>query len=127
MPPSVPDGMRLELLRARIKPGKEARITEWMAMLHERYQECLDVLPAERMAFESTFRHTDVDGSVWIYHLSLYGECGSELDESNSVSEAHATFSRECKEPGWQILRPELLLIPNEVRDALTRAGSGQL
>jgi hypothetical protein len=33
---------------------------------------------------------------------------------------------RECKEPGWQILQPELLLAPGPVISAMAQwAGSG--
>jgi hypothetical protein len=66
--------MRLELLRARIHPGKESRADEWMRMLNDRVQECRDTLAPERMAFEAQFRHVDADGTQWLYHLSLYGE-----------------------------------------------------
>ncbi|WP_299950954.1 DUF6176 family protein [uncultured Modestobacter sp.] len=66
MPPSVPPGMRLELSRARLLPGAQQETDRWMDMLHERYDECLDTLSAERMAFEATFRHTDTDGTEWL-------------------------------------------------------------
>lgn len=36
MPASVPDGLRLELSRARVLPGREAELGEWMQMLHDR-------------------------------------------------------------------------------------------
>lgn len=126
MPSSVPPGMRLELLPARIRPGKEPRADEWMRMLNDRVQECRDTLGPERMAFEAQFRDTDADGTQWLYHLSLYGEPSPGLDETNPVDRAHADFSRECKEPGWQILQPELLLAPGPVISAMAQwAGSG--
>ena len=56
MPRSVPPGMRLELSRARLVPGAQDETERWMAMLHDRYEECLDTLSTERMAFEATFR-----------------------------------------------------------------------
>ncbi|CAN5604551.1 hypothetical protein BH24ACT14_BH24ACT14_16560 [soil metagenome] len=51
MPPSVPPGMRLELSRARLLPGAQDETGRWMKMLHDRYDDCLDTLSAERMAF----------------------------------------------------------------------------
>lgn len=116
MPPSVPTGMRLELSRARLLPGAEAETERWMRMLHDGYDECLDTLSAERMAFEATFRHTDADGTEWLYHLSLFGESGSGLDLSNPVDRAHHEFALRCKEPGWQELRPVLMLVPRPIQ-----------
>ncbi len=119
MPPSVPAGMRLELSRARLLPGAQEETERWMAMLHERYEECLDTLSAERMAFEATFRHTDADGTEWIYHLQLSGEGGRGLDLSNPVDAEHHAFAMRCKEPGWEELRPVLLLAPRPVLPVL--------
>jgi len=124
MPPSVPAGLRLELARARIKPGKSARADEWMAMLNTRYDECVATLAGERMAFEAIFRMTDADGTDWIYHLSLGGD-GSTFDEhASSIDTDHAAFSRECKEPGWELLEPRFLLTPDAVRTALVAAAT---
>jgi hypothetical protein len=73
MPSSVPEGLRLELSRAPVIPGKEDEFEQWMQMLNDRYDENLLALPAERAVFEATFRHTEADGSTWIYHLGLMG------------------------------------------------------
>jgi predicted enzyme related to lactoylglutathione lyase len=119
MPMSVPPGMRLELCRARLLPGAQDETDRWMTMLHDRYDECLDTLSAERMVFEATFRHTEADGSEWIYHLSLYGEGTSGLDLSNPVDAEHDAYARRCKEPGWEDLRPVLMLAPRPVLPVL--------
>src|SRR4051812_37935146 len=89
MPPSVPAGMRLELSRARLLAGVQEETERWMRMLHERYEECLDTLSAERMAFEATFRHTDADGTEWLYHLQLSGVDGRGLDTTDPVDAEH--------------------------------------
>lgn len=123
MPPSVPDGMRLELNRARLLPGAEEETQRWMDMLHDRYSECIATLDAERMAFEATFRHTDSDGTEWLYHLSFYGEGGAGLDVSNAVDEAHQEYAYRCKEPGWEELHPVLMLAPEPVRAAMEAWG----
>ena len=39
MPASVPQGMRMELSRARLLDGAESSFDDWMEMLHERYEE----------------------------------------------------------------------------------------
>jgi hypothetical protein len=119
MPASVPAGMRLELSRARLLPGAQEETERWMGMLHDRYEECLDTLSAERMAFEATFRHTDADGTEWIYHLSLYGESGAGLDLANPVDREHYAYAVRCKEPGWEELRPVLMLTPRPIRPLL--------
>ena len=119
MPPSVPPGLRLELSRARLLPGAQAETERWMEMLHQRYEECLDTLSAERMVFEATFRHTEDDGTEWIYHVQLFGENGSGLDTSNPVDAEHQAYAMRCKEPGWEELRPVLMLAPRWLRAAM--------
>lgn len=94
-----------------------------MEMLHECYEECLDTLSAERMAFEATFRHTDSDGTEWIYHFSLYGEDSAGLDLSNPVDQEHLAYAKRCKEPGWDELRPVLMLAFRPVLEAWGREG----
>ncbi|TXN28136.1 DUF6176 family protein [Lacisediminihabitans profunda] len=123
MPPTVPDGLRLELSRARIREGQVDEFEEWMRMLNDRYDESLLALPAERAVFEATFRHTEADGSTWIYHLSLMGEGGGGLDESNQIDADHAAFSRRVKEPGWEELEPKFMLTPAHLLEAMTSWG----
>jgi len=119
MPATVPAGMKLELSRSRIVPGREGEFDEWMQMLTDRYDESVEALPAERSVFEATFRHVESDGSTWIYHLALVGEEGSGLDESNSIDADHAEYSRRVKEPGWEELEPRFMLTPDHLRDAM--------
>jgi len=123
MPASVPDGLHLELSRARVLPGKEAELGEWMQMLHDRYAECQQALPAERAAFEATFSHTEEDGTIWMYHLSLVGEGSPGLDTSNPVGAAHEAWARQVKERGWEELTPMFLLAPPHILDALATFG----
>jgi hypothetical protein len=123
MPPSVPRGMRMELARASLKPGKGDRAAEWMQMLNDRYDECVATLPGEQMAFETIFFRTDADGTEWIYHLSVYGTGGGVLNEhSGSLDADQAAYSRECKERGWELLDPKFFLAPDSVRDAMVDA-----
>jgi hypothetical protein len=121
MPPTVPQGMRLELSRSRIVPGKEGEFDEWMHMLTERYAESVTALEAERSVLEATFRHVESDGSTWIYHFALVGENGSGLDESNPVDAAHAAYSRSVKEPGWEELEPRFMLAPTHLIETMSR------
>ena len=125
MPPSVPDGMRLELSRAKLLDGAEAEFESWMAMLHDRYDECVASLPAERMAFEATFLNREADGSLWMYHLQLRHEDSPGLQEEGDLDRAHVEFAKRTKERGWEELKPELLLVPDAVREQLVRSAEG--
>lgn len=123
MPATVPAGLSLELSRARLLSGKEAEHDEWMQMLTARYDECLATLPAERAAFEATFRHTEADGSVWVYHLSVIGVDGGGLDTSNPVDAEHEAYARRVKERGWENLKPVFMLGPQHIVDAMAQWG----
>ena len=123
MPPTVPSGLRLELSRSRVVDGHEDELQEWMTMLTDRYDEAVAALPAERAVFEATFRHREADGSLWIYHLTLTGEDGGGLDESNPIDAAHAAYSRRVKEPGWEEIEPMFMLAPDHLRDAMRQWG----
>jgi hypothetical protein len=123
MPATVPAGLSLELSRARLLPGKEVAHDEWMQMLTDRYDECLATLPAERACFEATFRHTEADGSVWMYHLQLVGTEGGGLDTSNPVDAEHEARARAVKEAGWEDLKPVFMLAPAHITDAMAHWG----
>ena len=122
MPVSVPEGMRLELSRAKLLDGAEARFEEWMTMLNDRYDECVATLPQERMAFEATFVHREADGSWWMYHLSVLGEDSPGLVLDNDLDRAHLEYAKKTKHRGWEELQPRLFLCPPEVRTAMERA-----
>ncbi|WP_235481095.1 DUF6176 family protein [Frondihabitans sp. Leaf304] len=121
MPSSVPPGMRLELSRAPIKAGQEPVFEKWMSELNARYDELEPALSDERQLFEATFKSTEADGQVWIYHLSLMGSDGTGLDEQHAIAATHAAYSRQAKEPGWEELEPKFMLTPNHIRDTMIR------
>ncbi|WP_150460676.1 DUF6176 family protein [Nesterenkonia ebinurensis] len=122
MPPSVPPGMRLELSRAKLLEAQESRFEDWMAMLHERYDECVATLTQEKMALEATFLHQEADGSWWMYHLSLMAEDSPGLVLNNDLDRAHHEFATQTKHRGWEELQPRFLLCPPSVRAALEQA-----
>lgn len=104
MPPSVPQGMRIELSRSPIVTGKKRAFEEWMNMLNSRPDELQQKLSAERAVFEATFRNVDADGSTWIYHLALMGEESDGPDASIPIDADHAAYSRSVKEPAGEEL-----------------------
>ncbi|MEP6478225.1 MAG: DUF6176 family protein [Rhodoglobus sp.] len=123
MPSTVPAGLSLELSRAKLLDGKEAQLDEWMQMLTDRYEECVATLANERAAFEATFKHTEADGSVWMYHLAVMGTEGGGLDTTNPVDAAHEDFAKRTKERGWEELQPLFMLGPTAIIDAMARFG----
>lgn len=123
MPPSVPDGLRLELARARVLPGQETLAREWMAMLNARYDECVATLSVERSAFEAWFLHTEADGVTWIYHVGLTGVDGAPLDIDSQLDADHLAYAMRVKEKGWEEFEPMFLLAPTHIIQAMGQWG----
>ncbi|GAA1212422.1 DUF6176 family protein [Rhodoglobus aureus] len=121
MPSSVPPGMRLELSRAPLKPGQEPVFEEWMNALNDRYEEHEAAVSSERQIFEATFKSTEANGQVWIYHLSLMGAEGAALDGQLPMGADHAAYSRRAKEPGWEELEPKFMLTPLHLRELMEK------
>ena len=55
--------MRVELSRYRVKPGKSARVDDWLAMLNANMSEIKQTLVREEMKVEVIFRNklSDID------------------------------------------------------------------
>ena len=123
MPISVPDGLRLELSRSPIVPGRELEFEQWMAALNARYGEHEGALSNERQVFEATFKHREADGTLWMYHVSLMGSESGGLDESRPLDALHAAYSRRVKQPGWEELTPVFMLAPGHISEAMARWG----
>lgn len=117
-PSGIPEGLVVELSRSKILPGKEQEADRWMAMINERYAECVESLDRERMAVECAFRFREV-GQEYIYWMSIYGEDGSGLDLSNPLDRELQDQATLCKEPGWVDAEPQFLLLPDPVKKAL--------
>jgi hypothetical protein len=123
MPASVPPGLRLELSRAPLLDRDEAAFEDWMRLLHDRYDECLAAIPDERAVFEATFTHTESDGSVWMYHLSLMGEDSPGLDVSNPIGRDHLEQAMRTKHKGWEELRPHFMITPSHLAEQFEQWG----
>ncbi|MDK1327255.1 DUF6176 family protein [Arthrobacter sp. zg-Y1143] len=124
VPASVPPGMRMELSRAKLLDGRESSFDDWMAMLHERYEECLATLDRELMAVEATFLNQEADGSWWMYHFQMMGEASPGLVPDNPLDQAHLEFGKKTKHQGWEELQPRFFLAPPAVRAAVEQAGT---
>lgn len=120
----VPEGWRVELSRARVKTGMSSEVDQWMRMLNRRQQECLATLERDRMAVEMIFRERQ-DGEEFLYWVSIQDETAAPnadaLEESQltPIDRDHIAFSRRCKEPGWDEMELEVLLVPEPVRQAM--------
>lgn len=122
MPDSVPQGMRMELSRAKIVPGRESEAEAWMQMLNDRYDEAVATLPAERAPLQATFLNREGDGSLWLYHFSITAEERPDYEPHVAdIDRDHAAYGERVKLPGWEELRPMLLLTPHHLRDAMLR------
>lgn len=127
MPASVPQGMRMELSRARLLDGAESSFDDWMEMLHERYEECLATLERELMAVEATFLNQEADGSWWMYHFQLRGHESPGLIPDNSLDLAPLKYAMKTKHAGWEELQPKFFLCPPAVRCAAEAAALSPL
>ena len=117
-PPSIPDGLVLELSRGSVLPGASAEADRWMAMLNDRVDECVATLDRERMAVEIVFRLRE-DGRDFLYWVAIKGEGGAGLDLADPIDADHEAQARRTKEPGWVEAEPQLLLLPDPVRRAV--------
>lgn len=117
-PSTIPDGLRVELSRAKVKPGQSAEADRWMRMLNERADECVATLDRERMAIEIVFRLHE-DSEDFLYWVSIFGPDGGGLDESVAIDRDHVEIGRRVKKPGWVEATPHLLLMPEPVRRAV--------
>ena len=118
-PATIPAGLRVELSRARVKPGRSDGADRWMQMLNDRADECVATLDRERMAIEIVFRLREGDDE-FLYWVSVYGPDGGGLDpSSHAIDRDHIEIGTEVKEPGWVEAQPQLLLMPDPVRRAV--------
>ena len=118
-PTSLPAGVRIELSRAPLTPGSHPIVDEWMTMLNERLDECVETLHRERMALELAFRHTESVGTDWLYWVSIQGEDGEGNDMTNALDADHVAYAKRVKGRGWEELTPQLFLAPDHIRNTM--------
>ena len=118
MSPTIPPGLRVELLSAPVRPGMSEQADRWMRMLEDRAEECVATLDRERMAVEVVFRLRERDTDT-LYWVCIRGPEGADLDEALPIDRDHARMSREVTVPGWTRAEPQVLLLPEPVRRAV--------
>jgi hypothetical protein len=116
----LPEGMTVELSRGRVLPGKNAEADRWMAMLRDRHEECVATLDRERMAVEVVFRTREPDGTEYLWWFALRGTNGADISTSPFAVDADLDIqARRTKEAGWLEAEPQVVLIPDPVREAI--------
>ena len=118
-PDSVPEGLVVALSRARIRPGMGEEATRWMQMLNDRLGECVATLDREKMAIEIVFRLLEDDGD-FLYWVTVSGTSGQDVTSSaHPLDVDHLAFDERVRERGWVRAQPQLLLLPDTVRQAV--------
>jgi hypothetical protein len=118
-PQSIPEGLVVELSRARVLPGASAEADRWMQMLDDRVDECVATLDRERMAVEIVFRLQE-EGEDHLFWVAIRGAGGAGLDTSDhQIDRDHEAQARRTKEPGWVEAEPQVLMLPAPVREAV--------
>ena len=115
---SIPEGLSVELSRAKVKPGASAEADRWMQMLNDRLDECVATLDRERMAIEIVFRLREGDDE-YLYWVAVRGKNGADLDMDLPIDRDHAAQAVRTKEPGWVEAEPQVLMLPDPVREAV--------
>ena len=121
-PLTIPAGLRVELSRAKVKPGMSDETDHWMKMLNDRADECVASLDRERVAIEIVFRLNE-DGVDYLYWMTVVGDGdgdgGDGHDLTIPIDHDHNEIGSRVKEPGWVEAEPQLLLLPAPVRAAV--------
>lgn len=88
--------IKSELVSFAVKPGKEARAEEWMRLLVERRDECIETLAREGMQYESIFR-LHRGGRLYLSWFSVQEESGARVETSPfEIDRLHMAFWHEC-------------------------------
>lgn len=117
-PSSIPPGLVIELSRGKVLPGAGPEADRWMKMLNDRLDECVATLDRERMAIEIVFRLRE-HGEDYLYWLTVRGEHGAGLDPDIPIDRDAVAQAKRTKEPGWVEAEPQVLMLPDPVREAV--------
>jgi len=58
-------------------------------------------------------------GQDYLYWVSVKGQNGAGLDLSVPIDRDHEAAARRTKEPGWVEAQPQVLMLPDPVREAV--------
>jgi hypothetical protein len=109
--------MLVELTRVRVKPGKSARVDEWLAMLNARMDEVKETLVREEMHVEVIFREM-IGEDEFLYWFSIQGEGGAHVRTSpHPLDHDHIAFHEECidHDYGARDAQAQVIILPDAV------------
>ena len=109
--------MLVELTRVRVKPGKSARVDEWLAMLNSRMDEVKETLVREEMHVEVIFREM-IGEDEFLYWFSIQGEGGAHVRTSpHPLDHDHIAFHEECidHDYGARDAQAQVIILPDAV------------
>jgi len=90
--------MKTEFSLFRVKIGKHARALEWMQVLRDRRDECIDTLEREAMYYESVFK-TEFNNRLYLAWFSVQGDVHASVhDSKHPIDKLHLEFWDECIE-----------------------------
>lgn len=113
--------MKIELTKFKVKPGKSARVDEWMSVLRGHLPEVLLTLDREKMYVESIFREVE-SNSDYLYWFTIQGDSSASLiDSPHEIDKIHLAFWRECIDCSMPArdLHLEANFLPSKVADTM--------
>lgn len=113
--------MLVELTRVRVKPGKSARVDEWLAMLNTRMDEVKETLVREQMKVEVIFREISGEDE-FLYWFSIQGESGEHVGTSpHPLDHDHIAFHEECidHDYGARDAQAQVIILPDAIAAAI--------
>ena len=113
--------MKVELSRFHVKPGKSARVGEWLAMLNANMDQVVQTLEREQMKLEVIFREV-IDGEEYLYWFSVQGEGGESVSSSAfEVDQKHLAFHKECidQEYGMRDAQAQVIMVPEQIAQVM--------
>ncbi len=100
------------LTKQKIKPGKTARLKEWMAEIQERKDEAIETLQSEGMYHESAFVEQTDEGDFLVYHMKaedIHEVYESFRNSTHEIDREHEHVMRETLEESPNVDTYELL------------------
>lgn len=119
--------MDFTLTRYAVRPGKEDRAREWMAVLSQRRAAVQETLCDEKMALEVIFMEEDAKGMALIW-VDLQGEGMDVQASEHPIDQVHLAYWRECIDssvPPVELTSVNCFADPNVQKALLAAAGIG--
>lgn len=113
--------MNVECTRYKVKPGKSAKVDEWLQFLNNNMSDVLVTLEGEKMYIETIFREV-LNGDEYLYWYSVQGTGGIEVEESTHwIDKQHLAYWEECIDKAFRPvdLKTEVVMIPEKVKSSM--------